>query len=69
MIIAIIYYARFRPFIKIDSKNMRWYMGKLAPGTYDCTWQVMNNFALINNKLEREREFRFILKPLATCWR
>ena len=46
---------------------MRWYTGKPAPGMYDCTWQVMNNFALLDIGLERE--FRFILKPLATCWR
>ena len=32
---------------------MRWYTGKPAPGTYDCTWQVMNNFALLDIELER----------------
>ena len=68
MIITIIYWARLRPFIKIYN-NLRWYMGRLAPGTYDGTCQVMNNFALLDIELERERDFRFILKPLATCWR
>ena len=36
------------------------------PDTYDCTWQVITNFALLDIELERES---FILKPLATCWR
>ena len=35
---------------------MQWYTGRLAPGTYDCTWQVMNNLALLDIELERERE-------------
>ena len=38
---------------------MRWYMGRPAPGTCDCTWQVMNNFALLD--IELEREFRLFL--------
>ena len=38
---------------------MRWYTGRPAPGTYDCLWQVMNNFALLDIELEREREKEF----------
>ena len=41
---------------------MRWYTGRPAPGTYVCTWQVINNFALLD--IELEREFRFILRYL-----
>ena len=37
---------------------MRWYVyGQacaLAPYMYDCMWQVMNNFALLDIELERE---------------
>ena len=42
---------------------MRWYTERPAPGTYDCTWQVMHNFALLDIKLEIEREsvsFNFV---------
>ena len=35
---------------------MRWYTGWPAPGMYDCTWQIMKNFALLDIKLEREGE-------------
>ena len=28
-------------------------MGRPAPSTYDCTWQVINNFALLDIELER----------------
>ena len=41
-----------------NNNNMRWYTGRPVPGTYDCTWQVMNNFALLDIELERERELR-----------
>ena len=33
--------------------NMRWYTGRPAPGTYDCTRQVMKNSALLDIELER----------------
>ena len=41
---------------------MQWYTGKLAPGTYDCTWQVMNNLTLLDIELEIKREFHFIFE-------
>ena len=40
---------------------MRWYMGRPVLGTYECTWQVMNNFALLDVELERERERERVL--------
>ena len=45
---------------------MRWYMytGRPAPGTYDCMWQVMNNFALLDNELERESFVSFYFEIL-----
>ena len=53
---------------------MRWYTGKPAPGTYDCTWQVTNNFALLDNELERERvsfyfeTFGYLLEIKCGTW-
>ena len=46
-------------FFKIS--NMRRYT---APGTYNCTWQVMN-IASLDSGLERERESSFYLLH---CW-
>ena len=28
----------------------------MEPGTYDCTWRVISNFALLDIERERERE-------------
>ena len=53
---------------------MRWYMGRPVPGTYDCTWQVMNNFALLDIELERERvsfyfeTFGYLLEIKCGTW-
>ena len=55
---------------------MRWYTGKPAPGTYDCTWQVMNSFALLDIELEGERErvsfyfetFGYLLEIKCGAW-
>ena len=49
---------------------MRWYTGRPAPGTYDCTWQVMNNFALLDIELEREsfETFGYLLEIKCGTW-
>ena len=39
-------------------------MGRPAPGTYDCTWQVLNNFALLDIELEGERESFVLFRNL-----
>ena len=76
MIIAIIYWARPRPFIKIDNNNnMRWYTDRPALGMYDCTWQVLNNFALLDIEVEREsfvllyfETFGYLLEVKCGTW-
>ena len=51
---------------------MRWYTDKPALGTYDCMWQVMNNFAFLDIKLERERKsfetFGYLLEIKCGTW-
>ena len=51
---------------------MRWYTGRPAPGTYDCTWQVMNNFALLDIELERVsfyfETFGYLLEIKCGTW-
>ena len=56
---------------------MQWYTGRLAPGTYDCTWQVMNNFWIVRyraQKRERERDlfyfeiFGYLLEIKCGTW-
>ena len=41
-------------------------------GTYDCTWQVMNNFALLDIKLERVllyfETFGYLLEIKSGTW-
>ena len=46
--------AKARP-----NNNMRWYTGRSAPDTYDCTWQVINNFALLDIRARKRGSFYF----------
>ena len=54
---------------------MRWYTDRPASGMYDCTWQVLNNFALLDiSSKERERvsfyfeTFGYLLEIRCGSW-